>query len=422
MATVKTIFSHGKDNNNGPANHVEQLKKINEDLLHARHAALNLMEDAILSKEALRESESHLAGLVESLPVAVGMADKDGKLILSNKEMQRFLPRGIIPSRDNECGWRWEAWYPDGRPVEKRNFPGSKALRGERVVPGLEMLHTNDDGTKVWTRVSSVPVKNEKDGITRIILTITDIHELISSRKQLKAFNESLEKLVEERTQELLRLKLEQQREILNAILITQEKERERIGEGLHNGIGQLLYAAAMKLELVKNCEEKDAALLTEVRKVLGDAINDVRSLSFQLIPSVLRDFGLPSAISAMINRLTSPKSEIKLESDGFDERLSDEIEFSVYRIIQELLNNCIKHSDATEINVKLRLLSGAFLVEVSDNGKGFESGQLNMQKGIGLQSISNRVKLLQANMEISSFPNKGTVIKILIKKERMNE
>jgi two-component system CheB/CheR fusion protein len=222
--------------------------------------------------------------------------------------------------------------------------------------------------------------------------------------------------------EELLRLKLEQQREVLNAILIAQEKERERIGEGLHNGIGQLLYAALMKLEQAKDGEAESNVSLTEAYKIVRDAINDVRNLSFQLIPSVLRDFGLPSAVSAMINRLISPKTKIKLEIDGLDSRLSNEIEFSAYRIIQELLNNCIKHADATEIIVKLKSLDGIFLIEVGDNGKGFEPEQPNVQKGVGLQCISNRVKLLQAKMEITSSTGKGMLVKMEINKAKINE
>jgi signal transduction histidine kinase len=244
------------------------------------------------------------------------------------------------------------------------------------------------------------------------------MEDAILSKEALKAFNDSLEKLVEERTQELLCLKLEQQREILNAILIAQENERERIGEDLHNGIGQLLYAAMMKLDLIKVSGTDNANFLKDASEIINDAIKATRNVSFQLVPTVLRDFGLPTAIETMIKRFNCPKFKIILQIDGFNERLSDRIEFSIYRIIQELLNNCVKHAKATEIIVKLISSEKTVFVEVRDNGLGFEPEKLSkMQKGIGLQSVRNRIKLLQAKMQISSSADNGTSVRIEIDK-----
>jgi signal transduction histidine kinase len=252
-----------------------------------------------------------------------------------------------------------------------------------------------------------------KDQITAIISSKKEFADLALPNTQSKGGHRFLKQLLgKEAEEEMMRLKLEQQREVLNAILITQEKERERIGEGLHNGIGQLLYAISMKIDSIE-VNETNKNILAETSKILNDAIRDVRSLSFQLIPSVLKDFGLPATLGEMINRLSSVKHKISLEIEGLEKRLSEETEFSVYRIIQELLNNCIKHSEATEIVIKLKSLQESVLIEVSDNGKGFVPEQINIQKGMGLQSVSNRVKLLQAKMEISSYPGEGTSVKI---------
>lgn len=523
------------------ARYIEELTKVNEELLQARRAALNLMEDAIASREALRQSEARLLLLIEAAPIAIGMTDAHGKLTLWNREMESFLPDHVIPSRDPNRTRRWQAWNADGSPVDTRNFPAARALRGVNIVPGVEMLHTNDDGVQTWTRISAVPLRDENGEIGGAIVTITDIDELTRSRERLKEFNELLEKLVAERTHELqqttgllqtvlentyssimtlkavrnkkneitdleyqylneqalrsagrtalvgkklltefpgirnsglfdkyvdviehdkeyqaevdlsqpdaplwlqvsakklgdglivsyfditrrkeaehevLQLKLQQQREILNAILIAQEKERERIGEELHNGVGQLLYAATMRLESAFEAYGK-ADTLNDIAAILKDAIRDTRNLSFQLVPTVLKDFGLPTALDSMIKRLSSPVMNIRLIVNGLNQRLSQEIEFGAYRIVQELLNNCVKHAHATEITVILQLRRKKLLIEVTDNGRGFDAKKTReMQKGIGLQSVSNRVKLLNAKMKLTSRIGKGTSVRLTI-------
>lgn len=125
---------------------------------------------------ALRESEERLAAVFESLPLGAALFDaKTGSTVLTNAEMARFLPTGAMPSRDAARGWRWQAWDGDGCPIPKDQFPGARALRGERVVPGMEMLYTSEEGDALWTSVSSVPIRDKSGTITGQVGVILDI-------------------------------------------------------------------------------------------------------------------------------------------------------------------------------------------------------------------------------------------------------
>jgi PAS domain S-box-containing protein len=138
------------------------------------------------AEAALRESQERLAVVFEALPVGVGVFDAGGALLLSNREMRRLLPTGLMPSRDGDRGWRWRAAHPDGRPVAPTEFPGARALRGEAVLPGLEMRYTPDDGAEVWTRVAAVPLRDSAGRLTGAFVAITDIDALKRAAEALR--------------------------------------------------------------------------------------------------------------------------------------------------------------------------------------------------------------------------------------------
>jgi PAS domain S-box-containing protein len=155
------------------------------------------------AEDALRKSEAQLAAVFEALPVGIGFIDNNGQIILSNEVMRRFLPGSLIPSRDDERHQRWLAYHPEGHRLARQDFPGARALRGETVVPGIEMLYTEDDGNQVWTRVAAVPIKDEEGVIIGYVAVVTDITLLKEAEEQLRDFTLMLEQQVAERTRDL---------------------------------------------------------------------------------------------------------------------------------------------------------------------------------------------------------------------------
>ncbi len=135
------------------------------------------------AEAALRESESRLAAAFRSVPAGIAVIDLAGKVVIANGEYRRYLPNGVIPSRDPDRGRRWQAWGDDGRVIAPQDYPGARASRGERVVPGQEVLYTDDDGQSVWTNVAATPTFDAAGQITGSVIVISDI----TSRKANEA-------------------------------------------------------------------------------------------------------------------------------------------------------------------------------------------------------------------------------------------
>ncbi|ALI99699.1 sensor histidine kinase [Rufibacter tibetensis] len=218
---------------------------------------------------------------------------------------------------------------------------------------------------------------------------------------------------------ENLRIKLDQQKELALAILNTQDAERRRIAEALHNGIAQLLYAAKLNLGQVLGDENITSTppLAESVSKadgILEKAIQQTRSLSHELIPTPLSNLGLDAAIKDICSTFNSPQLKLRCWLFNLNTPLDKHLELVVYHIAQELVNNVVKHAQATEAGIILREQRGALVLEVEDNSIGFLPNQLD-SRGIGLKSIRGRINLLNGTMEIDSALGQGTPVTIYL-------
>jgi signal transduction histidine kinase/CheY-like chemotaxis protein len=148
------------------------------ELHRSRMELSHLVEDRTAELEhavdVLKASEARIATTLEQMPVGVGVLDLHGRLIASNAMMRSFVPERI-PSCDPQGAARWRAFRADGTLVPSDEWPSARALRGERISPGLEMLHTTADGREIWTRVSSVPLRGAGDDIIGAVCTVEDI-------------------------------------------------------------------------------------------------------------------------------------------------------------------------------------------------------------------------------------------------------
>lgn len=158
--------------------------------VHARH-------EIEKGRNAARQSEARLAAAFESVPVGVAVISTDGTVAICNQEFRPFLASGVIPSRDTERGSPWRGWDVDGRPLETKHFPGARALGGESVVPGQEMLYTGDDGREIWTSVSTAPIRDEGGTVTGAVAVISDIDDVKRSADALRESEERFRTLAE---------------------------------------------------------------------------------------------------------------------------------------------------------------------------------------------------------------------------------
>lgn len=132
--------------------------------------------DRHLANVALSHSESRLTALLEQLPVGIGLTDRNGRFVISNALLKSFVGDSI-PSADSIMSTRWRSWDGDGRPRERWEWPGARALRGESADPGDEFLYTTEDGRQIWTRIASVPFRDQADEVAGAIVVVQDIDE-----------------------------------------------------------------------------------------------------------------------------------------------------------------------------------------------------------------------------------------------------
>jgi PAS domain S-box-containing protein len=214
---------------------------------------------------------------------------------------------------------------------------------------------------------------------------------------------------------EAAQLKEDQQKNITLASLKAGENERRRISDALHDGVSQLLYGIKMKLDLLDKFAEDP--ILLDLNNLLSQTIKETRNISFELAPAILTDFGLPATIDELTKRLSTPRMRISARLSGFESRGDIVQETIIFRIIQELVNNCMKHSGASQvlIEIKKNKIKGVSII-VKDNGKGFDYN-IKEQKpgGAGLSSIKNRLSLYNGVLHIKSEPGKGTQVNIVL-------
>ncbi|MNK05965.1 Oxygen sensor histidine kinase NreB [compost metagenome] len=209
----------------------------------------------------------------------------------------------------------------------------------------------------------------------------------------------------------------EQQRLILAATFKAQENERNKISNALHDGVCQILYGIRLNVQNIQHSQNLNAEF-ENINQLLAQAITETRELSYELTPSVLRDFGFTKGIKEMIQRLSTSGFKIKSTLDPSADLLHPELQLYIFRMIQELINNCIKHAQATEAEITVCAAFDWVNIRVSDNGKGFQVGiDESLAKGSGVRSIKNRVFLLSGNMDIDTSKS-GTQITIKFEKD----
>ena len=220
---------------------------------------------------------------------------------------------------------------------------------------------------------------------------------LISMRDKLKTLNEREIKLVREKA---------------SALLEGQENERKRITRELHDGIGQLLTVTKLRTELIEDQDE----IKSEIKSLINETIAEVRRLSYNIMPGVLVDFGLEAALKDFcenIKKYSGLQINFTYHKELKISRVNFEISVAVFRIIQEALNNVIKHAQATTADLKITEKENEILITIKDNGKGFKREQ--NRKGFGLLNMNDRANLLNGSFFIDSTTGSGTTIEIKI-------
>ncbi|MFL5738725.1 MAG: PAS domain S-box protein [Flavisolibacter sp.] len=350
------------------------------------------------ANDALKESEKRFRSLIKDLHTGVLLQDAEGKTLLWNKASLEILG---VEEETLKAHSIWEIFpegiKEDGTPFSNEERPTLRAILGKTMVKDVVMgLWHPSRKEYIWLILCIDPILNDEGGLRHLVCSFTDITE----RKKLES--------------KILSDEIGLQRQLTQATIDGQERERKEIGKELHDNIGQQLTTIKLFLDIAKStADDATNEMLNMALKGVSDVINEVRAVSRSLIPSMLNDLGLVESVTELVDSITRTELlRIDFHHLHFDEdQLTENQKLSLFRIIQEQLNNIVKHAGADEAWIELSSSEKGLLLTIRDDGTGFDLKKT--RRGLGFMNIKNRAELLSGNAEIISHPGNGCLLKV---------
>ncbi|MGB4842927.1 MAG: PAS domain S-box protein [Ferruginibacter sp.] len=337
-------------------------------------------KDAI---EALQKSEANLNTIFDTTDTIYLLMDIDLKLIAMNQRCRDFIERDLKKKVGQHLDFT--EYFPEGR----REFIAEsidKVIKGNHI--SYEVSYPQADGKLNWYYVRIFPITNIQKIVFGIMMASTDITE---------------KKLLE---QKILDQKVQEQKKVIRAILIGEERERNKIGQELHDNVNQILAGTKLYLSLARKGKEGNINIINESMELIDSAIEEIRALSKQKVTPI-KKIDLEELLQNLIDNFSeTTKIKTSFVYTGPTQLIEDDLKLNIYRIVQEQLNNILKHADAKHVVVKIEADTSTIRISVSDDGKGFEMNQ--KKKGIGLSNMVNRVESFNGTIVIDSSPGKG--------------
>ncbi|MGB0880012.1 MAG: tetratricopeptide repeat-containing sensor histidine kinase [Polaribacter sp.] len=250
-------------------------------------------------------------------------------------------------------------------------------------------------------------------GIGGLLITLSLLYFLNYYKLRQKNLGLKLSETELLQTQKIEKLKSESQTRVLNATIDGKESERKEIAETLHDNVSALLSSANLHLQACKTqFNGKTSLEIDKTTEIITEASKKIRDLSHTLVSSVLLKFGLHYAIKDMAQKYSN--SQLQFETEIGDlRRYHQKFEIKTYNIIQEFVNNILKHSNAKKAIIKLREKEGVICLKISDDGKGFDKTSVAKKDGLGINQINARIQIMKGKFNIDSEEGKGTRIEV---------
>jgi PAS domain S-box-containing protein len=326
------------------------------------------------AEKALKDSEVKFRNIFNSSTDGIIIVGKDRHFRVANdtflkrtgldmKEIVKLTPADILPESVHS--------FINGKIEE---------IFLENEVPSHEVEIVNDDNSVITVEIHSqlVDYENEK----ALLSIIRDISE----RKQFD-------------------------KKIIDTIIMTEEKERESFAKNLHDEIGPLLSSIKMYISSLESTtvKEKQEFIIRQLKDIMKEAIQSTKEISNDLSPHILSNYGLNAAVESFIHRITHV-FQVNYTTNLGNMRFKELIEASIYRIVKELINNTLKHSNGTAINMSLKYSRGVLKLLYTDDGIGFPSGYFskNEPQGMGISNIISRARSLNGMHNFFNNPEGG--------------
>ncbi|WP_018342748.1 PAS domain-containing protein [Cytophaga aurantiaca] len=370
----------------------KKIKSVISELIDSEQKALALTHKIKIANNSLNKSLKDIKGINFALELATIMirTDRFGVITYANDKFCEILKY----DKEELIGQRLDILSSHYHTQQFFDVLWETISSGQ--VWNDEIRNKAKDGSYVWLDTTIIPVLNDEHVPNQYIAIYTDLSE-----KFRHSVNEH-----KIRT---------------SSVLEGQERERRKIARELHDGLGQMLTALKFNIQGIKPASSpEEQEYVDGIKNLLQETILEVRRISFDLMPSVLSDFGLGAALLHLSERYSvNGSNNVSIEFVGVKDigRFEKNIEINTYRIIQEALNNAIKYADATNIVLDLQFEAGRIRFSVEDNGKGFtpQDKRKTDGSGRGMTNIRERVSLLNGNLIFNSIIEEGTTITVEI-------
>ena len=393
-----------------------QIQRIFEevagDIAFALHN-IKLANEHVLANEAVRKNEEKLENILHASPIPAFVVDTCHRVTYWNRSLEeatKIKAKNMIGKNQ-----QWKAFYHEKRPCMvdflidgnigdlkqwyNTDFWESDLIKGAYETITFFSKIGSSEGR--WIYVTAAPLRDSTGKLIGAIETLQDITETKRAEKQIRSLSRQ--------------------------IIDIQERERELLSREIHDNVGQLLGALKMGLSRVKKKVPDELSFikdqLGELLYLSNKTIMEIRELSHALHPPLIHDLGIISALEELCKEFRS-YSDIVISWNFEDTKrpLESIVNITIYRLIQEGLNNILKHSKATKAHVSLTVSNNTLCFAIEDNGLGFLTedvfSPLQKNRSLGLLSMQERIALIEGRLEIQSEPGKGTTIIAWIKRE----
>ncbi|MBL7742633.1 MAG: PAS domain S-box protein [Chitinophagaceae bacterium] len=350
-------------------------------------------------EDKLRESEKRFRHLINNLNLGVILLDNKGEVLICNQAC--FDISGTTSDTltgKNLFNQNWKVINESGNVLSLQEYPAAVAMHTKKTVRDVVLRVIKGNGDDLWLLVNAEPVLDEEGSIYYVICSFADITE---------------QKIL---SRQLIEQEIQKQKQLIQATIDGQEKERKEIGRELHDNISQHITTTRLYLEVARDKAADDVlTMINQAHKGLLNTVNEVRRLSQSLVPPSLSDIGLVESIEDLCTPLKSTHAySISFLHQPFDEeKLADNMKLMLFRIIQEQINNIIRHAEAKKIEVSLLTIQNEVTLAISDDGKGFDP--VVVKKGLGFVNMRNRAGLFGGRLEVVTSPGNGCIVQVMI-------
>lgn len=360
-----------------------------------------------VSEDAAKRHLAEIEGIYRNAPVGLGVLDRDLRFVRVNKRLADI--NGFSP--EEHVGRTVRELLPE---LAEKVEPGLRRVL-DTGEPTLNLELTGETpgspGVEHTWMESWLPIQNAEDGVVGVNMVVDEITDLKKVESDLVEMTKTLETRVEERTQSLEN-RTKQLRHLAVELIEAEERERKRLSDVLHEDLQQLLAAARLELHRALR-RVPDSESLGDANELLGQAIQKARQLSHELSPGVLTHSGLVESLQWLVRQVGEQFGlAARLDVEECELDVSPFVKVFVFRAIQELLFNVVKHARVRSAYVRLGCSGGNLVVSVADKGRGFDPARLEVTDGpmgLGLLGIRERADSIGGRFSVESMLGQGS-------------